>query len=265
MTTAKTLAVSDAELYFEVRGSGPVLLALGAPMEAAVFAPIAELLSDRYRVVTHDPRGISNSRLNDPEQDSTPDLRADDVAAILDDLEADRADVLGSSGGAVTALALATRHPDRVGTVVAHEPPLLTLLPDAEDRLTSTRQNIEIFHRDGLGAAFGRFMADAGFDEDDAPPPQQEPSEQDIANGSRFFAHELLHTVRYESDIEALRKARIVVGIGEQSHGLTTFLTSTALADLLGVAPVGFPGGHTGFADRPEEFAPVLRQVLAAG
>jgi hypothetical protein len=53
-------------------------------------------------VVTHDPRGISGSPLDDPEQDSTPELRADDVAVLLDALGAESADVFGSSGGAVT-------------------------------------------------------------------------------------------------------------------------------------------------------------------
>ncbi|MGH3929774.1 MAG: hypothetical protein ACRDTF_07335 [Pseudonocardiaceae bacterium] len=40
------------------------------------------------------------------------------------------ADVFGSSSGGVTGIALATRHPDQVRTLVAHEPPLVELLPD---------------------------------------------------------------------------------------------------------------------------------------
>jgi len=57
-------------------------------MSAADFAPLAEALASDHTVVTADPRGIANSSLDDPQQDSTPDLRADDVAAILDDLGA---------------------------------------------------------------------------------------------------------------------------------------------------------------------------------
>ncbi|MFF1644665.1 alpha/beta fold hydrolase [Streptomyces sp. NPDC058240] len=53
------------------------------------------------------------------------------MAAIVDALGADSADVFGSSGGAVTGLALVARHPARVRTLVAHEPPVMELLPDA--------------------------------------------------------------------------------------------------------------------------------------
>src|SRR5918997_1040576 len=138
MTTTHTLSVPGARLYYEVRGSGPLLVVMGSPMGAAAFAPLADELAADRTVVTLDPRGISHSVLDDPAQDSTPDLRAGDVAAILDDLGAGSADVFGSSGGAVTGLALVTRNPGRVRTLVAHEPPLLALLPDAPERHAGT-------------------------------------------------------------------------------------------------------------------------------
>ena len=271
MTTSHTLAVPGGRLHYEVRGSGPLLVVMGAPMAAAYFAPVADVLADDYTVVTHDPRGISASTLDDPEQDSTPDLRADDVAALLDALGAESADLLGSSGGAITGLALVTRHPSRVRTLIAHEPPLLELLPDAAEQRASVDDMVATFHRDGLEAAFGKFMASAGFDteregDEGAPAqPQGEPSEQDIADSARFFAHELRGTTRYVPDIAALTAgpARIVVGIGADSGNLSTYRTSTALAELLGTLPVEFPGGHGGFMEQPKEFAEVVRKVLA--
>jgi pimeloyl-ACP methyl ester carboxylesterase len=238
-------------------------------MGAAMFAPLADALASDHTVVTADPRGISGSTLDDPEQDSTPELRADDVAAILDDLGAGSADVFGSSGGAVTGLALVTRHPTRVGTLIAHEPPLLELLPDAAERRAETDDIVETFHRAGPGAAFMKFMAAAGFDTDDdegAPgPPQGEPSAQDLADGARFLGHELQGTTRYLPDIAALRAApaRIVVGIGATSGHLLTYQTSTALAERLGTQPAEFPGDHGGFVGQPAEFADVVRKVLA--
>ena len=104
--TTHSLAVPGARLHYEVRGDGPLLLLLGAPMPAAGFAPLAQALASDHTVVTTDPRGIASSTLDNPHQDSTPELRADDAAAILDDLGAQSADVFGSSGGAVTGLAL---------------------------------------------------------------------------------------------------------------------------------------------------------------
>jgi pimeloyl-ACP methyl ester carboxylesterase len=267
MTTTHTLDVPGARLHYEVRGAGPLLLVMGAPMSAAHFAPLADALASDHTVVTHDPRGISGSPLDDPEQDSTPELRADDVAALLDALGAESADVFGSSGGAVTGLALVARHPERVRTLVAHEPPLLELLPDAAERRAATDDIVETFHREGHAAAWMKFMASAGFDDGHggAPtPPPGEPSEQDLADSARFFGHELRGTTRYVPEIAALTvgPARVVVGIGIASGGLLTHRTSTALAELLGTPPVEFPGDHGGFLSQPKEFAEMLRKVL---
>ncbi|NJP91440.1 alpha/beta hydrolase [Nonomuraea sp. FMUSA5-5] len=259
-TTVHILERPDVRLRYEVRGSGPLLVLTGAPMAAAEFAPLAEALAGDRTVVTHDPRGISGSVLADPAQDSTPELRAGDLAAILDDLGADSADVFGSSGGAVTGLALVARHPGRVRTLVAHEPPCVELLPDAAEQRAAVDDMIETFHRDGLWAAFAKFMGNAGFEEgEEAGPP---PSEQMVADGSRFFAHELRGTTRYVPDVEALKAGRVVVGVGAESGQLVTYRTSVALAGLIGVTPVEFPGDHGGFVAHPEKFAEVLRGLL---
>ena len=60
------------------------MLVIGSPMASAEFAPLADALATDHTVVTYDPRGIAASTIDDPEQDSTPELRADDVAAMLD-------------------------------------------------------------------------------------------------------------------------------------------------------------------------------------
>jgi pimeloyl-ACP methyl ester carboxylesterase len=261
------LAVPGARLHYEVRGDGPLVLLLGAPMPAADFAPLAQALAPDHTVVTTDPRGIANSVLDDPQQDSTPEMRADDVAAILDDLGAQSADVFGSSGGAVTGLALVSGHPSRVRTLVAHEPPVFELLPDAAEQRAMTEEIIETLHRDGVAAAMGKFLANAGFDTNpQGAPVAPEPSPQRIAHSTRFLAHEMRGTASYLPDIAALTRspARIVVGIGMDSGGLLTYRTSTALADQLGSPPVEFPGEHGGFIGQPAEFANILRQVLAA-
>ena len=266
--TIHLLVVPGARLHYEVRGAGPLLVILGAPMPAGDFAPLAEALAGDHTVVTTDPRGIAGSPVDDPTQDSTPDLRADDVAAILDDLGADRADVFGSSGGAVTGLALVARHPDRVGTLVAHEPPLLELLPDAAQQRAITEDIIDTFHREGLPAAMTKFMVNAGFKvgspDTRGAPVAPEPAPQQVADGARFITHELRGTAGYRPDIGALTRgpARVVVGIGATSGGLLTYRTSVALADLLGVQPVEFPGDHGGFIGAPGEFADILRATL---
>ncbi len=269
MTIPNTIRVDGADLYYEVRGSGPFLLVLGAPMPSHMFGPVADALADHYTVVTLDPRGISKSTLDDPEQDSTPELRADDVAAVMDALGAGTADVFGSSGGAVTGLALVARHPGRVRTLIAHEPPVLELLPDAAEHRANADDLIETFHRDGLFAAMTRFMGNAGFEDsgDGAPqgPPPSDDPEQDMADGARFFGHELRGTTRYVPDIPKLHSGaeRVVIGVGVDSGQLLTAQTSAALADQLGPAVVEFPGDHGGFMGDPVGFAARVREVLA--
>lgn len=257
-----TVTVPGARLHYEVRGQGPLLLILGAPMAAAEFAPLAHALAGDHTVVTADPRGVAGSPLDDPDQDSTPELRADDVAAILDDLGAVSADVFGSSGGAVTGLALVSRHPGRVGTLVAHEPPLLELLPDAAEQRAATDDIIATFARDGMFAAWGKFMANAGFDVPTDAPEMPAPSDQELRDAAHFFNHELRGTTRYLPDVEALKNGRVVLGLGEESGHLLTQRTTTALADLLGVRPAMFPGDHGGFMSAPGAFAEALRAVL---
>jgi pimeloyl-ACP methyl ester carboxylesterase len=262
-----SLAVPGAHLYYEVRGSGPVLAVIGSPMAAGEFARLADALAVRRTVITYDPRGISASTVDDPAQDSTPELRADDVVAILDAVGAESADVFGSSGGAVTGLAMVARHPDRIRTLVAHEPPLLELLPDADEHRAKTDDIVETFHSQGIGAAWMKFMRNAGFDlgGDGAPTgPPGEPSPQDLSNSARFFDHELRPTAGYVPDIAALTvsPARVVVGIGVDSRHLITYRTSNALATLLGSEPVAFPGDHGGFLGLPDEFAKTLDNVL---
>ncbi|MGV0741482.1 alpha/beta fold hydrolase [Mycolicibacterium sp. XJ870] len=263
-TTVSSVAVPGARLHYEVRGDGPLLLILGAPMSAAEFTPLAHALAGDHTVVTADPRGIGGSVVDDPTQDSTPERRADDVAAILDDLGADAADVFGSSGGAVTGLALVARHPDRVRTLVAHEPPLLELLPDAAEQRAATEAIIATFHRDGHQAAFGQFMANAGFELPAEAPemPAGPPDPLEVANATHFFDHELRATTRYLPDIAALKAGRVVLGLGEESGHLVTHRTTIALADLLGMQPVMFPGDHGGFIGAPGAFADALRTVL---
>ncbi|MDA0563186.1 alpha/beta hydrolase [Streptomonospora sp. S1-112] len=279
-TGAHLLSVSGARLHYEVRGKGPVLMLIGAPMSADHFTALAEALAADRTVVTHDPRGSANRRIEGPEHDSTPQLRADDAAAILDAIGAESADVFGSSGGAVTALAMAEHHPGRVGTLVAHEPPLTELLPDAAEQRAATDEIVAVFHREGPGAAWRRFMGNAGFDlpPEDAPGTaerqgraessgQPEPSERELAEARHFFVHQLQATTRYVPDPAAVAAgaARVVVGVGADSGGLITHRTTTALADLLGVEPTVFPGGHAGFLEAPAEFARVLGATLARG
>ncbi|MFI6577900.1 alpha/beta fold hydrolase [Nocardiopsis sp. NPDC050513] len=269
-TTAASAAleVPGARLYHEVRGQGPLVALVGSPMGADSFAPLADLLAADHTVLTTDPRGIGRSPLDDPDQDSTPDLRADDLARLIVHLDAGPAAVLGSSGGAVTALALAQSRPDLAHTVVAHEPPLNELLPDRDTLHARTEEMIAVYLAGDVVGAWRLFMANADIAMPDEVVQQMFGGDRDaqaIADERRFYEHELRGTTRWRPDLGALRAvpARVVVGIGEDSAGELCDRASRALAAGIGAEPVMFPGGHTGFAEDPQAFEPRLREVLA--
>ncbi|RNL82654.1 alpha/beta fold hydrolase [Halostreptopolyspora alba] len=268
--TAHTLDVADARLYYEVRGSGPLLVLVGAPMDARSFASLADLLATDHTVLTTDPRGINRSRVDDPERDSTPEMRADDLARLVTHLDMGPAAVLGSSGGAVSALALVQAHSELVHTVIAHEPPLDELLDDREELRERTDDMIATHLSGDTVGAFRKFLDTANITLPEEVIEEMvggERDPQDVADEHFQYAHMLRPTTRWHPDITALRSAstRIVVGVGRESTGQLCDRTSAALAAELGVAPTMFPGGHIAFADAPETFAPRLRAVLREG
>lgn len=264
--TVSTLAVSDGRLYYEVRGYGPLVVLVGAPMGADAFAPLADLLAVDHTVLTTDPRGIHRSPLDDPDQDSTPELRADDLSRLIAHLDAGPATVFGSSGGAVSALALVQSNPELVHKIIAHEPPFYSLLEDREQLTAQTEELIATYLAGDVLGAWAKFMEQARIVLPDGVLEQWFGGERDaqaVADERRWFTHELRGTAQWQPNLATLRAAasRIVIGIGEESAGQHCDRTSRALAAAIGIEPTTFPGDHTGFIDDPERFAARLRAV----
>lgn len=222
------LPVPGARLHHEIRGAGPLVVLMATPMDADSFASLAELLAVDHCVVTTDPRGIGRSWVENP--DATPSIatRADDLARLITHVDPERArgpvTVLGSSGGAVTVLALAQHHPDLVDTVVAHEPPLVELLPDRNERHAGTEQVIASWSAGDHVGSWRAFLANA-----DIAMPEEvfqsvfggQPDPQTRADTDYQYAHLMRPTTHWQPDVAALRDGapRIVVGIGEESSG----------------------------------------------
>ena len=266
--TAQTLEVPGAHLYYEVRGRGPLVVLVGAPMDAGPFGPLADLLAGDYTVLTTDPRGINRSPVDDPGQDSTPEMRANDLSRLMARVDAGPAVVLGSSGGAVSALALVQAHPEQVRVVVAHEPPLLELLPDSGERHAGNEVVIARWLAGDYAGSWRAFLQNANIQLPEGVFEAVfggEPDAQALADTTYQNTHMLRPTCQWRPDIAALRSvaSRIVVGIGEASAGQVCDRTSRALAAELGIEPTMFPGGHTGFAEDPVGFAARLRPVLS--
>jgi pimeloyl-ACP methyl ester carboxylesterase len=269
-----TLKVPGAVLYHEVRGTGPVLLAIpGGPTDAGVFTEMAGLLQDRYTVVTYDPRGHSRSALDGPPEDIPVQLHADDAAALLDALSSEPAYVLGSSGGGTIGLDLAARHGDKVKALVAHEPPVMELLPDAERWHALFQEIYDTYRTDGVFPAMGKFGAaveEGGPSYSDAQEPTEpNPATEEMmsrmmANFELFMAHEIRQIGWYVPDFAALKASpsRIAVAGGKTSGEQGAFRAAAALAERLGLELTYFEGAHGGWGAPEEAFAERLDQVL---
>lgn len=261
------LNVPGARLHYEVRGSGPLVALVGSPMDADAFAPLAELLADEYTVLTLDPRGIKRSTVDDPDADSTPETRADDLSRLITHVDAGPATIFSSSGGAVVSLVLTQTHPEQVRKVIAHEPGLPELLDDRAELRAATQDYCTTYLDGDVVGAWTKFFAAA-----DIPIPEVMVKEyfggdrdpQAVADERYWFAHELRQSSWWVPDVAALRAAstEIVIGIGQESAGQLCDRTSRALAGELGIEPVLFPGDHTGFAEDPAAFVGPLRSAL---
>ena len=262
--TPGTLDVPGARLRYTVTGRGPLLLTIpGGPADGGVFATLAPLLAPDRTVVTYDPRGLSASGVADPTAEITVAVQADDALALLDALGDGPADVLGSSGGALTGLDLAARHPGRVRTLVAHEPPLTHLLPDAADD-PHDDVIMDVYRQRGAAPAMMAFLDHIGV-LGDGPPPPPEAMAPMVPNFDVFFGRMWDSLGAFRPDVEALRRSgtRIVVATGQDAHGQLAQRAATAFAAQLGVVPVEMPGDHGGFVQEPAAFAAALRRILA--
>ena len=264
-----TLKVPGATLHYEVRGAGPVLLLIpGGPADAGAFAPISSELSDRYAVVTYDPRGLSRSPFDGEPKDTTVGTFADDAHRLLAALGTEPAYVLGSSGGALVGLELVSRHPEQVRAMVVHEPPLTRLLDDADEHARFAREVHDTYLSEGVSSAMGKFLASAGLDEGPPQPPAGPTPEMAEAmarmqeNFDFFLGHVWLALGGYAPDISRLRSLPITVAVGEASEGQLAYRAALALAGRLGKDPAVFPGDHGGFSSHPEAFARRLDEVL---
>jgi pimeloyl-ACP methyl ester carboxylesterase len=234
-------------------------------------------------VVTYDPRGVERSAKTDPASPATADVHADDVHRLIQAIGGGPVDLFATSGGAVNALALVSRHPEDVRTLVAHEPPLASVLPDREHALAAARAVHETYQRSGWGAGMAHFIAvvshqgpfTAEIAGQPAPDPAMfgMPAEDDGSRADPMLSETVIASTHYEPDFEALRSAstRIVMAAGEESEGQMANRGAFAVAERLGDKAVPFPSDHGGFlggeygqTGDPDAFAAKLREVLDA-
>ncbi|NEA68376.1 alpha/beta fold hydrolase [Streptomyces sp. SID12488] len=262
--------------HYDVRGTGPVLLIIpgGAGHPMGLENPTA-LLSEHFTVVTYDPLGLAHGQLGKPVEEQRVEWWSEGAARVLEEVlpEGDSAYVFGTSAGAVAALDLASRHPGRLRHVVAHEPPVMAVLPDAERQRAMFTEVRDTYRARGVEAASAHMTA--GLEE--RPLTQQELDKESGAAAQPPSSTDELETpmgisltrvlvpfTSYVPDLTTLSalSPRLTVGMGIDSTGQLLHRTGTFLARRTGSAARQFPGGHLGLLTHPVEFAARLRETL---
>jgi pimeloyl-ACP methyl ester carboxylesterase len=284
--TTQQLQTAGAVIAYYVHGplppadGRPPLFMIGQPMDSTGFATLLSYFPERT-VVTYDPRGLGRSTRSDGRIDHTPAVQADDVHALIEAIGAGPVDLFASSGGAVTALALVAGYPDDVATLVAHEPPLIPVLPDAAAARRARGRVRDAYLAGGSGAGMAAFIAmtswQGEFGDDYFAQPVPDPAAFGMAaedDGSRddpLLSDRSWAVSDYQPDVDRLAAAptRIVIAVGEESTGTFTGRAAVATAELLGQQAIVFPshhggflGGQFGYAGQPEAFARTLHDVL---
>jgi pimeloyl-ACP methyl ester carboxylesterase len=284
-----TLDTGEADIVYDVQGplppadGRPALFMIGQPMDASGFRTLASYFPDRT-VITYDPRGLGRSIRKDGGVDNVPTVQAGDVHAIIGTLGVGPVEMFASSGGAVTALALVAAYPNDVTVLVAHEPPLVPVLPDAGATERAVAQFRDAYATKGWGAGMAAFIAMTSWHGEftdeylarSLPDPAQfgMPAGDDGSRDDPLLSDRSSAVTSYRPDFDALVAAptRVVIAVGEESAGTFTARTSVATAELLRQEATVFPshhggfvGGDSGYAGQPEAFARKLREILGDG
>jgi pimeloyl-ACP methyl ester carboxylesterase len=277
-----TLESPSVTLAYDVRPgtrSDIPLFLIGSPMGAAGFVSLASHFPDRT-IITYDPRGSERSVKADPTTPNTADEHGEDLHRIIEQVGGP-VDLFASSGGAVNALALVTKHPEDVRTLIAHEPPMASVLPDHENARAAVGAIRDSYQTGGFGPGMARFMAITShrgeFPDDIASQPAPDPAafglptEDDGNRTDVMLAQNIIGTTHYEPDFDALQAAptRIIMAAGAESQGEMANRGAYGCAANLGTEVVAFPshhggflGGEYGWPGEPDAFAAKLRQVL---
>lgn len=273
-------AVEGGKLYFERRGSGPPLLMIaGGGGDCGAYAAIANMLSSAYTVITYDRRGNSRSPLLRPPVEMDIAEQSADAVAVVGANGFDKALVFGMSGGATIALDIAARRPETAEGVVAHEPPVPRILPDAEEVLAKYDEIGRVLDTEGWQEAFKMFLAFNRLTPPGSPAalravlepegvlppgPLLDLMKRQAGNWEYMMRFEVPSFIDYVPDLRRISRNRTKTALsaGAETRGQYFHRTSEAIAERLGAEFVELPGGHSGPFEVPHEFSVELRALL---
>lgn len=264
------LPVDGATIYFEQRGTGPLLLiSQSGEGDAQRSVDLVNALENDFTCLTYDRRGLSRSAIEDPSQVTIAD-HAEDARSLLAHLADGPALMLGCSFGAVIGLHLAAEHPEHIATLIAHEPVAPWLLPP--DAAAAHRRELadlqRLYAADGLTAALPAIAASLGIDPAGLTEPDLTPqpmNDQRRTNFAHFITNEFT-AIRTDPGCQGLLAATTTDII--PAAGTTTprtafdYLAAVHLAELINRPLTTLPAGHNGNLTHPQAWADQIRTLL---
>ena len=264
MTSAQ-VHTEDADIAYDYEGAGPVLLTIaGRGGTGGRYTGLSAILKDQYTVVRYDRRCCGRST-GDKRRPMDMTQQARDAIAVVSDLGAKQAYILGNSSGASIALRIAEYFPEFILGVVAHEPMTLSVLPDAEDLVAFNKKVDDVYQREGVGPAMKLIASSmvglsppAGATN---PPPAGRPAD----DGMEFFlASEFMSLCYYRPDLERIKRNKLglITTKGRLSQDAYYARTADVIAEAVGCPMHVMSGNHIACVTDPATFAAELRPLL---
>ena len=257
--------VGNVGLYYEEHGAGePLVLVPGFGTGLWIWYRQIPALAERFRVIAFDPRGVARS--DKPDEPVTMRGYADDVAALLEALNVERAHVLGASFGGFVAQEFALAHASSTRSLVLcctsfggprHRPPA----PETLQAIASTKGlNTEERVRENLLLAFSReFVANEPEEVERVIALRAENDVPEYAYLRQLQAAMAFDAEERVANIEAptlvLTGDADVIVPHENSVNLAARIPGARLRIVEG-------GSHTFFIERPGEFNSAVMEFI---
>lgn len=248
--------------YDDVGQGKPLLLLHAFPLDRGMWRPQLAVLGEVARVIAPDMPGFGES----PAAPFTIEGVADLVAEFLTELKVGKAVVCGLSMGGYVAMALARRHPDRLGGLV-----LANTRAGVDDSQAKAARgkSIETVKEKGAAALFEGMLAKVVSDSTRAEKPQVVEALKEVAGRqSPQSVAAALAALRDRPDANAGLKSigvPTLVIAGEHDAVTPPLSAANLSAQIPGSKLVHVPGaGHLSNAENPAAFNAAVREFLAS-
>ncbi len=246
------------------KGEKTILLLHGYLESLDVWEDFAKLLSKEYRVVAMDLPGHGISQVMGPIH--TMEFLADTVVGVLDELEIEKATVVGHSMGGYVALEVLRRHPERMESIVLLSS---TPNPDSPEKLADRDREIALVeggHKDLLAST----AAKNGFATENLKRMQDEIiflEEQVLVTEAEGVVALLRGMKERKDSNELLQKATLPqLFILGKKDGYIPLERAEAMVAAHPQAKVAWleNSGHLGYFEEPEACAAAIREFMGA-